>query len=79
MSNPALLTPNDVRQAVFQTHRIREGYDIQEVDDLLEKVEVTIKELWKENQRLTNRLTELTGEQPDNDKTIELFLRKSYL
>lgn len=40
-----LLTPNDVRDQEFSTHRFREGYDMNEVDDYLDHVRDTIKRL----------------------------------
>lgn len=40
-----LLTPNDVRDQEFPTHRFREGYDMNEVDDYLDHVRDTIKRL----------------------------------
>ena len=42
-----LLTPNDVRDQVFSTHRFREGYDMNEVDDYLDHVRDTIARLAK--------------------------------
>ena len=42
-----LLTPNDVRDQVFATHRFREGYDMDEVDDYLDHVCDTINRLAK--------------------------------
>lgn len=42
-----LLTPNDVRDKTFTTHRFREGYDMNEVDDYLDHVRDTINRLAK--------------------------------
>nr|WP_123644931.1 DivIVA domain-containing protein [Bifidobacterium mongoliense] len=42
-----LLTPNDVRDQEFSTHRFREGYDMDEVDDYLDHVRDTINRLTK--------------------------------
>ena len=42
-----LLTPNDVRDQEFSTHRFREGYDMNEVDDYLDHVRDTISRLAK--------------------------------
>ena len=42
-----LLTPNDVRDQEFSTHRFREGYDMNEVDDYLDHVRDTINRLTK--------------------------------
>lgn len=41
----ALLTPNDIRNHIFQTVRFKEGYDIDEVDDFLDEVTETIEAL----------------------------------
>jgi DivIVA domain-containing protein len=42
-----LLTPNDVRDKTFTTHRFREGYDMDEVDAFLDQVRVTIETIGK--------------------------------
>ena len=42
-----LLTPNDVRDQEFSTHRFREGYDMDEVDDYLDHIRDTINRLSK--------------------------------
>lgn len=44
---PSLLTPNDVRDQVFTTHRFREGYDMDEVDAFLDHVRGTIETIGK--------------------------------
>lgn len=40
-----LLTPKDIRSKRFHTHRVVEGYDIDEVDEFLEEVEATVAAL----------------------------------
>lgn len=40
-----LITPNEIRAKRFHTHRIAEGYDIDEVDEFLEQVEHTVAAL----------------------------------
>ena len=42
-----LLTTNDVRDQEFSTHRFREGYDMDEVDDYLDHIRDTINRLSK--------------------------------
>lgn len=41
----SLLTPADIRDRVFSAHRFREGYDMDEVDDYLDEVRVTVSRL----------------------------------
>lgn len=43
----SLLTPNDIRDQVFSTHRFREGYDMDEVDAYLDHIRDTISRLAK--------------------------------
>ena len=42
-----MLTPKEVRAAKLTTHRFREGYDCDEVDDLLDACADTIETLAK--------------------------------
>lgn len=42
-----MLTPKEVRMAQLTTHRFREGYDCDEVDDLLDACADTIETLAK--------------------------------
>lgn len=42
-----MLTPNEVRTAKLTVHRLREGYDTDEVDDLLDACADTIETLTK--------------------------------
>ena len=42
-----MLTPNEVRAAKLTVHRFREGYDTDEVDDLLDACADTIEKLTK--------------------------------
>ena len=51
-----LLTPVDVRQATFRTHRFREGYDTDEVDDFMDSVAETIERLASQVQALQTDL-----------------------
>jgi DivIVA domain-containing protein len=46
-SHEPLLTPLDIRNKEFTTHRLREGYDMDEVDDFLDHVRDTINRLAK--------------------------------
>lgn len=43
--NSPLLTPEDVRRTTFHTHRLREGYDTDEVDAFMDTAEYTIRQL----------------------------------
>ena len=47
-----LLTPVDVRQTTFHTHRIREGYDTDEVDEFMDTAADTISRLASHAQAL---------------------------
>lgn len=42
MRKSKLLTPDDVRNAKFKTHRFVEGYDIDDVNEFLDECENTI-------------------------------------
>ena len=46
------LTPEDVSNKRFTTVRLREGYDMTEVDQFLDEVEAELKRLLKENEAL---------------------------
>jgi DivIVA domain-containing protein len=52
------LTPDDVQSKEFLTVRLREGYDMQEVDQFLDEVEAELRRLSDENERLRNQLAE---------------------
>ncbi len=43
------LTPEDVQNKEFTTVRLREGYDMQEVDEFLDEVEAELARLLREN------------------------------
>lgn len=49
------LTPADVRNKVFATVRVREGYDMAQVDDFLDQVEATLDRVLRENAELKTR------------------------
>lgn len=50
-----LLTPAEVRTKVFTTVRVREGYDMAQVDDFLDQVEATLDRVLRENAELKAR------------------------
>jgi DivIVA domain-containing protein len=50
-----LLTPTEVRNKVFATVRVREGYDLAQVDDFLDQVEATLDRVLRENAELKTR------------------------
>lgn len=52
------LTPEDVSNKRFTPVRLREGYDMGEVDQFLDEVEAELARLTKENEELRSRLTE---------------------
>lgn len=49
---PRLLTPGDVRRAEFDVTRLREGYDVDQVDRLLDDAAATIEALRERERRL---------------------------
>src|ERR671918_6510 len=50
------LTPEDVRNKRFTPVRLREGYDMGEVDQFLDEVEAELERLHKENDDLRQKL-----------------------
>ena len=56
------LTAEDVRNKRFTTVRLREGYDMSEVDQFLDEVEAELRRLGGEGDELRSRLQEFTGE-----------------
>ncbi|MBC7593893.1 MAG: DivIVA domain-containing protein [Kineosporiaceae bacterium] len=58
------LTPEDVRNKRFTPVRLREGYDMGEVDQFLDEVEAELERLTVENQELRAKVTAAsTGDQ----------------
>lgn len=49
------LTPQDVQNKEFLTVRLREGYDMQEVDEFLDQVEAELRRLLSENDSLRDK------------------------
>ncbi len=54
------LTPEDVQNKEFTTVRLREGYDMQEVDNFLDEVESELTRLHRENDELRDKLAAAT-------------------
>ena len=52
----ALLTADDVLNKKFQATKFREGYDVDEVDDFLDEVSATLRDLSAENDDLKAKL-----------------------
>lgn len=52
-----MISPADINRKQFATTRIREGYDQNEVDDFLDRVEVDYANALKENDALRRRPT----------------------
>src|SRR5204863_5913481 len=50
------LTPEDVRNKQFSTVRLREGYEMDEVDAFLDEVEAELTRLGRDNEDLRTRL-----------------------
>jgi DivIVA domain-containing protein len=58
------LTPEDVQNKEFLTVRLREGYDMQEVDQFLDEVESELRRLHDENEQLRAQLAAAANESP---------------
>ncbi|MBA2445770.1 MAG: DivIVA domain-containing protein [Nocardioidaceae bacterium] len=58
------LTPEDVRKKTFTPVRLREGYDMGEVDQFLDEVEVELTRLHEDNEDLRSRLAAATSGAP---------------
>lgn len=54
------LTPEDVQNKEFTTVRLREGYDMQEVDEFLDEVEAELARMQRENDELRDKLGAVT-------------------
>jgi DivIVA domain-containing protein len=58
------LTPEDVSNKRFTPVRLREGYDMGEVDQFLDEVEAELDRLNKENEDLRSKLSAANGGEP---------------
>src|SRR5436189_6038723 len=58
------LTPEDVSNKRFTTVRLREGYDMTEVDQFLDEVEAALATLTRENEELRSKLQTAQGGEP---------------
>jgi DivIVA domain-containing protein len=58
------LTPEDVSNKRFTTVRLREGYDMTEVDQFLDEVEAALATLTRENDELRSKLQTAQGGAP---------------
>ena len=56
-----LLTPNDVRTCEISVHRLREGYDTNAVDEILDSVADTMDVLAKRASAFEKRASRLEG------------------
>lgn len=54
------LTPQDVQDKQFATVRLKEGYDMQEVDDFLDEVQAELERIQRENDELRDKLSAVT-------------------
>src|SRR5687767_9330466 len=64
------LTPEDVSNKRFTPVRLREGYDMGEVDQFLDEVEAELARLTKENDDLRSKLADAqaTASSPDRSE-----------
>ncbi len=58
------LTPEDVRKKTFTPVRLREGYDMGEVDQFLDEVEAELTRLHRENDDLSAKVTGSPTDKP---------------
>ncbi|HKE70932.1 MAG TPA: DivIVA domain-containing protein [Nocardioidaceae bacterium] len=61
------LTPEDVRNKRFTPVRLREGYDMGEVDQFLDEVESELERLTQENNDLRTKLARASSSRPPED------------
>jgi DivIVA domain-containing protein len=59
------LLPEDVRKKTFTPVRLREGYDMGEVDQFLDEVETELTRLHQENDDLRSKLTSAPSARPE--------------
>ncbi len=67
------LTPEDVANVVFDTTRFKMGYDVQQVDDFLEKVQREIEQLNNELEIAKSGSSSLTGATTDTRSPVEVL------
>ena len=65
-----LLTADDVLKKTFQTTKFREGYDQDEVDDFLDEIVNTLRQLQGENAELRSKLSEVEGGAPAAETAV---------
>lgn len=58
------LTPEDVRNKRFTPVRLREGYDMGEVDQFLDEIEAELERLYQENQELRAKAAAAAQSEP---------------
>src|SRR4051794_29621805 len=61
------LTPEDVSNKRFTPVRLREGYDMGEVDQFLDEVESELSRLTRENDELRSKLSAAQQGEPSGD------------
>ncbi|GIH66581.1 DivIVA domain-containing protein [Microbispora siamensis] len=65
-----LLTPADIRNQVFTVVRLREGYDLAEVDRFLGLVEATLISVLRDNEALRARIAGLADGPGDDSRHV---------
>jgi len=67
------LTPEDVRSKRFTPVRLREGYDMGEVDQFLDEVEAELERLTQDNMDLRSKLAAASSSRPEGEtQSVEL-------
>ncbi|MFF0271063.1 DivIVA domain-containing protein [Kribbella sp. NPDC004536] len=65
------LTPDDVRSKQFTPVRLREGYDVTEVDSFLDEVEAELERLLAENEELRAKLAAAQRAGADQQRPVD--------
>lgn len=65
------LTPDDVRSKQFTPVRLREGYDVTEVDSFLDEVEAELERLLAENEELRAKLAAAQRAGAGQDRPVD--------
>lgn len=71
------LTPEDVANKQFSSVRLREGYDMEEVDQFLDEVEQELARLLRENDDLRGRLTAAERAVGDSERKVSEAERRA--
>lgn len=71
----ALLTEGDILNKNFQSTKFRQGYDVFEVDDFLDRVLATIRELHAGNQAFSAENADLRARLESSERRVAMLSR----